>query len=205
MPGTTEYKEVPVPGKTVVQELHESSKQVDTQDRVLERVVEKIVLMPQIVEVVKNIHHIAEVNSLGVAVDVDVNVHTENYLGVTTELRQSLRELLASFRSNVGRQPDLKNLISIIEKYLVFVEDWIKFPKLIEVPKEVIKEVEKEKVVVLPTDNKQKLASMSYVIDKLVNELRRIRESHKISLSLDEEVTRIFFGGRSEEGLESRL
>ena len=167
--------------------------------------VEKIVLMPQIVEVVKNIHHIAEVNSLGVAVDVDVNVHTENYLGVTTELRQSLRELLASFRSNVGRQPDLKNLISIIEKYLVFVEDWIKFPKLIEVPKEVIKEVEKEKVVVLPTDNKQKLASMSYVIDKLVNELRRIRESHKISLSLDEEVTRIFFGGRSEEGLESRL
>ena len=75
------------------------------------------------------------------AIDVDVNVHTENYLGVTTELRQSLRDLLTSFKSNVGRQPELKNQISIIEKYLVFIEDWIKFPKLIEVPKEVIKEV----------------------------------------------------------------
>jgi 2-methylisocitrate lyase-like PEP mutase family enzyme len=33
-------------------------------------------MLPQIVEVVKNIHHITEVNSLGVAVDVDINVQT---------------------------------------------------------------------------------------------------------------------------------
>ncbi|MCB0368698.1 MAG: hypothetical protein KDD45_04440 [Bdellovibrionales bacterium] len=45
---------------------------------------EKIVLMPQIVELIKNIHHISEVNQLGVAVDVDVNVQTENFIGVST-------------------------------------------------------------------------------------------------------------------------
>jgi hypothetical protein len=33
-------------------------------------------MLPQIVEFVKHIHHIAEVNSLGVAVDVDINVQT---------------------------------------------------------------------------------------------------------------------------------
>ena len=47
-------------------------------------------MLPQIVEIVKHIHHISEVNSLGVAVDVDVNVHTEQYLGVSKELRKSL-------------------------------------------------------------------------------------------------------------------
>jgi len=81
---------------------------------VIERIVEKIVMLPQIVEVVKHIHHISEVNQLGVAVDVDINVQTEKYLGVTTELRKGLVDLLAAFRVNVGRQPDLKNLIIVI-------------------------------------------------------------------------------------------
>lgn len=40
--------------------------------------------MPQIVEVIKNIHHISEVNQLGVAVDVDVNVHAEKFIGVSS-------------------------------------------------------------------------------------------------------------------------
>jgi hypothetical protein len=91
-----------------------------------------------------------------VAVDVDYNVQTEKYLGVTTELRKGLLELLNSFKANVNRQPDLKNLISIIEKYLLFIDDWIAFPKLIEIPKEVIKEVSKEKVVLVPTNDKEK-------------------------------------------------
>jgi hypothetical protein len=93
--------------------------------------VEKIVLLPQIVEVVKNIHHISEVNTLGVAVDVDINVQTEKYLGVTVELRKGLLELLSTFRANAGRQPDLKNLIVIIEKYLKYIDEWIQFPKLV--------------------------------------------------------------------------
>jgi hypothetical protein len=60
-----------------------------------------------------------------------LNVHVEKYLGVTTELKKGLVELLSIFRSNVGRQPDLKNLIVIIEKYLKYIDDWIAFPKLI--------------------------------------------------------------------------
>ena len=88
-------------------------------------------MLPQIVEVVRNIHHISEVNTLGTAVDVDINIHTERYLGVTNELKKGLLELLTTFRSNVGRQPDLKNLIIVIEKYLKYIDDWISFPKLV--------------------------------------------------------------------------
>ncbi len=40
-------------------------------------------MIPQIVEIVRNIHHVSEVNSLGVAVDVDINIQTEKYLGVS--------------------------------------------------------------------------------------------------------------------------
>jgi hypothetical protein len=94
--------------------LRDETKNIEVEDRVIERIVEKIVMLPQIVEVVKHIHHISEVNQLGVAVDVDINVQTEKYLGVTTELRKGLVDLLAAFRVNVGRQPDLKNLIIVI-------------------------------------------------------------------------------------------
>lgn len=88
-------------------------------------------MLPQIVEVVKNIYHISEVQSLGVAVDVDVNVHTEKFIGVSNELRVGLAELLKNFKNNVNRQPELKNLIALIEKYIICIDDWIKFPKLI--------------------------------------------------------------------------
>lgn len=108
-------------------------------DKVSEKLIEKIVLLPQLVELVKNIHHISEVNQLGVAVDVDVNVHTEKFIGVSSELKKGLVELLSTFKANVGRQPDLKALISIIEKYLKVVDTWISFPKLIEIEKEVEK------------------------------------------------------------------
>lgn len=76
--------------------------------------------------------------------------------------------MLSTFRSNVGRQPDLKNLISIIEKYIKYVDDWIAFPKLVEVEKEVIKEVDKERIVLVPTPDKEREASLSFLLEKLI-------------------------------------
>lgn len=86
----TETKIVEVPGQTIIQEIKSEQQKVEVQDKVYERLVEKIIMLPQIVEVVRNIHHVAEVNQLGVAVDVDVNVQTENFIGVSTELKKSL-------------------------------------------------------------------------------------------------------------------
>jgi hypothetical protein len=39
----------------------------------LEKIVEKIVIMPQVVEVIKYIHELVEENSLGVALDIDAS------------------------------------------------------------------------------------------------------------------------------------
>ena len=132
---------VRAPAQIKVETITESQRQVEIQDRIVERLVEKIVLMPQIVEVVRNIHHISEVGRLGVAIGVDSTEQTEKFQGISTELRKGLAELLATFRTNVGRQPDLRALITIIEKHLKLVDEWVRFPKLVEVPHEVIKEV----------------------------------------------------------------
>jgi hypothetical protein len=79
-------------------------------------------MLPQIVEVVKTVHQIAEYQSLGVAVDVNVEQHTSQYIGVCDELRKGLADLLATFKANANRQPDLRNLIVVIEKYLQLID-----------------------------------------------------------------------------------
>lgn len=42
---------------------------------ILEKIVEKIVVMPQIVEVLKYVHEVCESEDIGVAVDVEVGAH----------------------------------------------------------------------------------------------------------------------------------
>ncbi len=53
--------------------------------------------------------------------------------------------------------------------------------------------VEKEKVVLVPTTDHQKEASLSYLVEKLVLELRRIKERNRIELQLEEDIQRLFF------------
>ncbi len=80
----------------------------------------------------------------------------------------SLSDLLEKFKQNVYRQPDLKNIILIVETHLKQVEKWIEFPKIVEVEKLVDRIVEKDKVVLVPTSDHQREASLSYLVEKLV-------------------------------------
>lgn len=93
-------------------------------------------------------------------------------------------DLLEKFRQNAYRQPDLKNVIPIIETHLKMVDKWIDFPKIVEVKKPVEKVVEKEKVVLVPASDHEREASLSYLVEKLVLELRRIKERNRIELQL---------------------
>lgn len=45
----------------------------------MEKIVEKIVVMPQIVEVLKYVHEVCESEELGIAVGVDVAEHEQKY------------------------------------------------------------------------------------------------------------------------------
>ena len=73
-----------------MQELKSETKTVEVEDKVYEKLIEKIVLLPQVVEIVKNIHHISEVNQLGVAVDADINVQVEKFAGISSDLKKAL-------------------------------------------------------------------------------------------------------------------
>lgn len=46
--------------------------------------------------------------------------------------------------------------------------------------------MDKERIVLVPTPDKEREASLSFLLEKLIVELKRIRDSHKISLTLDE-------------------
>lgn len=60
-----------------------------------------------------------------------VEEHTQQYISVSQDLKLSLTDLLEKFKQNVSRQPDLKNLITIIENHLKQVDNWINFPKIL--------------------------------------------------------------------------
>ncbi len=113
-------------------------------------------MLPQIVEVVKHIHDITEVETTGVAHNIDIETHTKAYSGMSVELRRGLADLLAKFKLNAHRQPDLRELITLLEKYIALIDEWIRFPKIVEIEKEVEKIVERDRPVLIPTADKEK-------------------------------------------------
>ena len=62
---------------------------------ILEKIVEKIVIMPQIVEVLKYVHEIVETEELGVAVGVDVMTHEQKYKLLARNLHTNFDMLIA--------------------------------------------------------------------------------------------------------------
>ena len=129
----TKVETFDIPGETKLIETNSTSVQIQPSTNYIEKVVERIVMLPQIVEVVKHIHSISEVQSPGLAVNVSIKEHTKEFSSVSTELHTSLLNLLEKFKQNAYRQPDLKNTIPIIENHLKMVEKWINFPKIVEV------------------------------------------------------------------------
>jgi len=69
----------------------------------VEKIVERVILLPQILEVLKNVHHISEdvtLTGLGVALGVNIEVHTQDYVKLCESLRDALESLLASLRTS---------------------------------------------------------------------------------------------------------
>lgn len=57
---------------------------------IIEKIVEKIVVMPQIVEVLKYIHEVCESEDAGVAVDVEVGAHEARYKDLSRNIERHL-------------------------------------------------------------------------------------------------------------------
>ena len=96
--------------------------------------------MPQIVEVLKYVHEITEKEELGVAVGVDIATHEQKLKILTRDIKVNFDILLAELRKLRTSNPNLRIQIEIIEKFLVQLEDFILYPKIVQVPREKIVE-----------------------------------------------------------------
>ena len=154
--------------------------------------------MPQIVEVLKYVHEIVEEETLGVAVGVDVQTHEQKYKLLTKDIKVQLDLLLTELRKMRSSNPALAGQVNLIEGFLSQLEQFILFPRIVEVPKVVEKrvEVEKDKIVALPKDDRsvKMELSLSLLVEKLILELKRIKKQNpNLSLELEEDVRLLFF------------
>lgn len=136
--------------------------------------------MPQIVEVLKYVHEVVEEETLGVAVGVDVATHEQKYKLLVKDVKGQLDLLLAELRRLRTSNPALRVQIEAIEGFLLQLDQFILFPRIVEVPKivEKIVEVEKDRIVQLPRQDDRSLKmelSLSLLVEKLILELKRVK------------------------------
>ena len=137
----------------------------------LEKIVEKIVVMPQVVEVLKYVHEIVEECSLGVAVGADVSTSEIRYKELYKQVRIHFETLLGELRRLRVGQPELKVQIDVIETFLIELDKLIEFPRFFQVEKEKIVEKEVNKPILVPSltaDSIRTETSYAVLIDQLI-------------------------------------
>lgn len=97
---------------------------------VLEKIVEKITVMPQIVEVLKYVHEIIEEDNLKILCDLDVEV--TQYKDMSLTLERELPSFLEEMRKIKVSSPQSSRSIDLVEKYISEFKRYLKHPKLIE-------------------------------------------------------------------------
>jgi hypothetical protein len=105
---------VEVPGKTVISHETQEIRTTDTEPVYAEKIVERVILLPQILEILKHVHDISEVQSLGIATGVDIDVHRSDYIAVCKNLKAGLEGLLVSLKGSPSRSAELKAQITLI-------------------------------------------------------------------------------------------
>jgi len=99
---------------------------------------------------------------------------------LTQNLKSNIGILLTEVRKMRNTNPALGVQIEVIEKFLAELEQFILFPRIVQVPKEVIVEkvVEKDRIVQLPTQDQRSIKmelTLSLLVEKLILELKKIK------------------------------
>jgi hypothetical protein len=118
---------------------------------------------------------------------------------LTANLKTNIGVLLAEIRKMRNTSPALGVQIEIIERFLAELEQFILFPRIVQVPKEVIVEkiVEKDRIVQLPTQDQRSIKmelTLSLLVEKLILELKKIKKTNpSLNLDLEDDIKMIFF------------
>jgi hypothetical protein len=163
----------------------------------LEKIVERIVIMPQVVEVLKYVHEITETESLGVAVGVEVQEQERKYKELYGITHSQLVIILTELKKLRSSQPALNSQIDLLVRYLTDFDKLAALQRIVSVDKERIVEKEVSKSVLIPTRDSESLRSelaLSSLVEKLVSEIKRIKESNpQVELQLDNDIGLIFY------------
>ena len=146
-------------------------------------------VLPQVVEILKNVHQIAETVPAGVQIPSDVAAHEAQYRLLSSNLRKSLDQVVGEMRRLKTQQPNLKQSIEVIERMLVDLDRAVNFSRVVAVPQEIIVKEEVSRPVLVHDDkiNFTHTLALSVLTEKLVQELRRLRtERSDLKFKLDE-------------------
>ena len=98
----------------------------------MEKIFEKILMLPQIVEVEKKVFMVEEINSL-IAKQVEIDTHYGDYKSLMEKIKNSGNELMSSLKSS--RQANTNQLKDRLNQFLRLLEDQSRTPKIVEVVK----------------------------------------------------------------------
>ena len=87
--------------------------------------------MPQVVEVLKYVHDVCEVENPGVAVPTDFGLHEAKYKELNRNIESHLSLLTKELKSI--RDPSVKKSIEVIDKFLEELRNFILVPRIVKV------------------------------------------------------------------------
>ncbi len=128
-----------------------------------------------------------------------MSTHEQKYKLLVRDIKVQIEILLTDLRKLKNSNPALRAQIEVIEGFIAQLEQFILFPRIVEVPKivEKIVEVEKDRIVHLPKQDERSLKmelSLSLLVEKLILELKRIKQDNpQINFNLEDDVRLIFF------------
>ena len=162
-----------------------------------EKIFERIVIMPQVVEVLKYVTEICETDNLVAGLSVDVIEQESRYKELYGVTKKQTEILITELRKLRGTQPHLVGIVELLERYLVDFDRLSAVQRIVPVDREKIVEKEVVKSVLVPTKDSESIRtelSHSLLIEKLVLELKRIqKENSNVKINLDNDIGLVLF------------
>ena len=179
---------------------HSSERLIEV-PHIVEKVVERIILMPQVHEVSKHIYNIEEQANPGVVVDVDFQQHETQYKQLYGSLKKDMDSLVIDLRSMKKAHPEMADRLNSVESYMTNLDQVVAHPKIIQVNKEKIVEKLVPAPVLIHSGGKASSKDEAFylvLIEKYERELKEAQKTNNYAVQ-DEDLKRLFFSGGSRD------
>jgi hypothetical protein len=155
----------------------------------MEKIVEKILMLPQIVEVEKRVYMVEEINNL-IAKEVSLDTHYEEYRSVVSEVQKEVSRLI-TFINSSGKQPNTVELKQKLHSLSELLRTESRIPKIVETVKEVETVKDKDRPVLVPVYDSEREKVLHLIISDLIEGIKGFNKS-EIETKFSERVRTLF-------------